>query len=162
MHNICDSAILITGNETDIFNSLGYGEKANPSSKRYLEVAKKIFSRFPKLKYISVSIRQSRSASENTWSGILICKEKGKIEQYISEKYTIQNIVDRVGTGDSFSGGLIHGIINFGNEYQRIVDFAAALSALNHTIRGDASQFNVDEVEHLIATKGSGRIIRWY
>jgi len=160
MHAICDNAILLTGNETDFQNSLGYCEEDIPSSEKYSKVAQEAFNEFHKLKYLAVSIRQSRSASENIWSGMLFCKENGRLEYYSSVEYFITDIIDRVGTGDSFTGGLIHGLNNFGNNYQRIIDFATALSALNHSIRGDASQFTSDDIKHLIATKGSGRIIR--
>jgi len=160
MSDICKNATLLTGNETDFQDSLGYGDVAKSSTDNYLAIAQEAFSRNENLKHVAISIRESHSASENSWSGILFCKINGKVTSFCSQKFLLKDIVDRVGTGDSFTGGIIHGMHNFSNDYQRIIEFAVAHSVLNHSIIGDASYFSSDDVEHLIATKGSGRIIR--
>ena len=69
-------------------------------------------------------------------------------------------IVDRVGTGDSFTAGIIHGLLNHRNDFQYVIDLASALSALNHTTRGDTSEFNLEEVEQVMKSGSSGIIIR--
>jgi len=160
MSEICKNTILLTGNETDFQNSLGYCTENTLSADIYSNIAQEAFSKSKNLRYLAISIRESHSASENTWSGMLFCKENGKLNCYRSPKFFLTDIVDRVGTGDSFTGGIIHGLNNFSNDYQRIIEFAVAHSVLNHSIIGDASYFFPEDVEHLIATKGSGRIIR--
>ena len=72
----------------------------------------------------------------------------------------LTNIIDRIGTGDSFTAGILHGILNKNSDSQEIVDFAVTLSALNHTIPGDASEFTESDVFHAMKTNGSGRIQR--
>ena len=156
MRDICTRAYLITGNETDFQDTLGYNLN---SEGQYSEIGERAFLEFMNLKYIGISHRQSYSASVNTWSGFLFCKMEDITKTFFSRKYEINDIVDRVGTGDSFTAGLIHGLLNYGNDFQRIVDMAAAISALNHTTRGDASEFNIKEVEHVMKSS-SGRIIR--
>jgi 2-dehydro-3-deoxygluconokinase len=156
MKEICARAFLITGNETDFQDSLGYDLT---SDGQHSEIGKRVFQEFKNLEYIGISQRQSHSASVNTWSGLLLCKIKDTIKASFSRKYEISDIVDRVGTGDSFTAGLIHGLLNYRNDFQRVVDMAAAISALNHTTRGDASEFNIEEVEQVMKSS-SGRIIR--
>ena len=156
MKDVCDRAFLITGNETDFQDSLGYDLNRDG---QYSEIGERAFHEFKNLKYIGISHRQSHSASVNTWSGFLFCRQEDAISTFSSRKYEITDIVDRVGTGDSFTAGIIHGLLNYGNDFQRIVDMAAAISALNHTTRGDASEFNIKEVEHVMKSS-SGRIIR--
>ena len=110
--------------------------------------------KFPNVKYVAFTLRESISASVNNWSGILITKEKS----FKSKKYTIQ-IVDRVGGGDSFGAGLIYGLYNKLGEQQSI-EFAIAASCLKHTIEGDFNITSVDEVMKLVGGDGSGRVQR--
>ena len=156
MRDICTRAYLITGNETDFQDTLGYDLD---SDGQYSEIGERAFQEFKNLKYIGISHRLSYSASVNTWSGFLFCKMEGIIKTFSSRKYELTDIVDRVGTGDSFTAGIIHGLLNCGNDFQRVIDLAAAISALNHTTRGDASGFNIEEVEQVMKSS-SGRIIR--
>ena len=79
---------------------------------------------------------------------------------YESPTYQITHIVDRVGGGDSFMGGLIYGLITFGEDNQKALDFAVAASCLKHTIYGDANLATVDEVEKLMGGDASGRVSR--
>ena len=79
---------------------------------------------------------------------------------YQSKRYDITHIVDRVGGGDSFMGGLIYGLLSFENDNQKALDFAVAASCLKHTVYGDYNLVTVEEVEHLMNGDGSGRVSR--
>lgn len=159
MRQMCTDAYVITGNESDFFDCLGIGNGIERTTDDYRNTAIRCFNDFPKLKYIGISLRESVSASENNWSGVIFSKKNGKVIMHKGPQFRISDIVDRVGTGDSFTAGLIHGIINHDNDLQHVIDFAVALSALNHSVNGDASQFKVKDVEHLLRKPG-GRIIR--
>jgi len=125
-------------------------------AEKYRHVCQELAERFPNLKTIAITLRASLSASHNTWSGIL--GRTGKT--YIGPSYDIIPIVDRVGAGDSFVAGLIYGLDRFGDDGQRIVDFAVAASALKHTIVGDFNLVSVSEVEQLMGGDRSGRVRR--
>ena len=157
MRSLCERAILIAGNESDFQDVLGiYPDSENNCT----EIAAKCFEQFPNLKYISISNRKALSASTNIWNGFLFVKDEG-IKKFEGLKYTLESIVDRVGTGDSFVAGIIYGLLNDEKySYQGIIEFATTLAALNHTTNGDASRFSADEVLKVIANKGTGRIIR--
>lgn len=159
MWEMCSKAHLIIGNETDFHNVLGIEYKNKKMQSNYKKVASQCFKSFPYLKYIAVSLRESISASENNWSGLLFVNEGNSIVQYKGLEIRITNIVDRIGTGDSFAAGIIHGIINYKEDYQRTINFAVGLSTLNHTVRGDASQFGISDVENFLKNP-EGRIIR--
>ena len=107
-------------------------------------------------KYVAITLRESYSASINGWSAMLY--DNRKKTSYFSRKYDIQ-IVDRVGGGDSFTAGLIYGLITK-KENQDIIDFATAASCLKHTIEGDYNRTTVDDVENLLKTGGNGRVQR--
>lgn len=157
MRLLCHRAVLIAGNESDFQNVLGL---YSDSEGDFTEIAAKCFEQFPNLRYISISNREALSASTNIWNGLLFVKDKG-INKFEGLKYNLESIIDRVGTGDSFVAGIIYGLLN--NEeytYQKIIDFATTLAALNHTTVGDASRFSADDVIKVIANKGTGRIIR--
>lgn len=121
----------------------------------YESVAKEISSGYG-CKYVAITLRESYSASVNGWSGMLYCSEEDKA--YYSRKYDIQ-IVDRVGGGDSFSAGLIYGLIT-GKQCQNTIEFAVAASCLKHTIEGDYNRTTVAEVESLLKNGGNGRVMR--
>ena len=106
-------------------------------------------------KYVATTLRESFSASHNGWKALIY---DGK-EFYESKRYDIQPIVDRVGGGDSFSGGLIHGLLTKATQGEAL-EFAVAASALKHTIPGDVNLVSVDEVEALAKGDGSGRVQR--
>jgi 2-dehydro-3-deoxygluconokinase len=122
---------------------------------RYEEVCRQLVARFPGLKRVAITLRGSLSASHNSWSGVLY--EGGKL--YTARTYDITHIVDRVGGGDSFSAGLIHGLRTYGDP-QKALDFAVAASCLKHTIFGDYNMVSVDEVEKLMGGDASGRVSR--
>ena len=106
------------------------------------------------LQKVAITLRESYSASDNGWSALLY---DGK-EFYRSRKYDI-HIVDRVGSGDSFCGGLLYGFLT-GMDNQKALEFAVAASCLKHTILGDFNLVSRDEVESLVSGDGSGRVQR--
>lgn len=122
----------------------------------YASVCKQLMERFPRCKKVIVTLRGSISASHNTWSGTLYDGDK----MYTTRTYQLSHIVDRVGGGDSFMGGLIYGLLNYDGDDQRALDFAVAASALKHSIFGDANLATVAEVEKLMDGDASGRVSR--
>lgn len=147
------------GNEEDFESCLGYkpeadiikGKTDTAGYKLIFEKALKDFG----FKMVASSLRESFSASHNGWKGLLY---DGK-QFYESKHYDIQPIVDRVGSGDSFASGIIHGFLCF-NDMQKTIDFAVAASALKHTIFGDFNQVTEEEVFKLMNGDGSGRVVR--
>ena len=147
------------GNEEDAKNCLGFqfaktdvqkGELEVEEYKQILQEMKATFN----FKYIATTLRESISASDNKWSALIY---DGK-EFYHSKKYDIR-IVDRVGGGDSFASGLIHGLI-VKKDIKEALEFAVAASALKHTIIGDYNMVSSEEVESLIKGNTSGRVQR--
>ena len=106
-------------------------------------------------KYVVSTLRESFSATFNGWKALIY---DGK-EFYQSKRYEINPIIDRVGGGDSFSGGLIHGLLTKATQGEAL-EFAVAASALKHTINGDFNLVSVDEVESLAGGNASGRVQR--
>ncbi len=104
--------------------------------------------------HVTCSLRESISASDNGWSGLAYDGN----DYYQSKKYDVR-IVDRVGAGDSFAGGFIHGLISK-NDTRYAIEFAVAASALKHTIFGDFNLVSTEEVEALMGGDGSGRVQR--
>lgn len=121
----------------------------------YISVGQQMMKKFPRAKKIIITLRGSISASHNTWTGVLY---DGK-QLLKAGDYNITHIVDRVGGGDSFMGGLIFGLLNYEDD-QKALDFAVAASCLKHTIYGDANLVTVDEVEKLMSGDASGRVSR--
>ena len=107
-------------------------------------------------KYVVSTLRESLSASHNGWKAL---SYDGK-QFYQSKHYDILPIIDRVGGGDSFSGGLIHGLITYGGDQAKALEFAVAASALKHTIPGDFNLVSKEEVENLAGGDASGRVQR--
>jgi 2-dehydro-3-deoxygluconokinase len=126
------------------------------NSEAFLSVCNQMMKKFPKAKKIIITLRGSISASHNSWAGILYDGKK----MYESIQYQITDIVDRIGGGDSFMGGLIYGFLNYPNEDQKALDFAVAASSLKHTIKGDVNLVKVEEVEKLMNGNSSGRVNR--
>lgn len=123
---------------------------------QYQFVCEELVKKFPGLLTISITLRGSLSASHNTWSGVLW--QEGSF--YAAPTYTILPIVDRVGGGDAFMGGLIYGLRKYPEEPQKALNFAAAAACLKHSVTGDFNLVNVSEVEKLIAGDASGRVSR--
>ncbi|MCD6518898.1 MAG: sugar kinase [Anaerolineae bacterium] len=155
----CDIAI---GNEEDAAKVFGIHApdtdvtSGKVDAEKYRYVCEELRKRFPNLKTIAITLRGSLSASHNTWSGILW--DEGKV--YTAPTYDIIPIVDRVGGGDSFMGGLIYGLLTYGDDKQSALNFAVAASCLKHTIFGDFNQVTVDEVLKLMGGDVSGRVSR--
>ncbi len=155
----CDVAV---GNEEDAEKVFGItapeadvtAGKVEAAQYRY--VCEKLAERFPNLKTIAITLRGSISASHNTWSGALW--QAGAF--YTAPVYDIIPIVDRVGGGDSFVGGLIYGLRRWPTNPAQALHFAVAASCLKHSIPGDFNAVTVAEVEALMAGDASGRVRR--
>lgn len=119
----------------------------------YISVAKKLTDRF-NFKGVAITLRESLSANDNNWSAMLYTDNTA----YFSKKYAV-HIVDRVGGGDSFGGGLIYSLLNK-YEPQRAIEFAVAASCLKHSIENDFNLVSVKEVETLAGGDASGRVQR--
>ncbi len=119
----------------------------------YKDVAKQLADRFG-FKYVAITLRESISANDNNWAAMLYDGN----DYYFSKKYKM-HIVDRVGGGDSFGGGLIYSMLEQKTP-QAIIEFAVAASCLKHSIEGDFNQVSVDEVSKLAGGDGSGRVQR--
>ena len=122
----------------------------------FLSVCEQMMKKFPKAKKIITTLRGSISASHNTWAGVLY----NGTTMYESPQYQITDIVDRVGGGDSFMGGLIYGLLNYPEDDQSGLNFAVAASCLKHTIKGDVNLVSIQEVEKLMGGDASGRVSR--
>ena len=157
MVGLCDIAV---GNEEDAELVFGIGapkgESGEDAAKKFGPVAAKLKARFPNLHLVGITVRGSVSATHNTWTGIL---HDGKV-LYGTRRYDITDIVDRIGTGDAFAGGLIYGLRTYGHDLQKTLDFAVAASCLKHSISGDFNRVTVAEVEKVMAGEGSGRVAR--
>jgi len=157
----CD---IILGNEEDAEKHFGIQPEGLDITKQghevkaeaFLSVCKQMLKKFPKAKKVITTLRGSLSASHNTWAGVLYDGST----MYESPQYQITHIVDRVGGGDSFMGGLIYGLIAFPDDDQQALNFAVAASCLKHTIKGDANLVSVEEVKKLMSGDASGRVAR--
>ena len=147
------------GNEEDAELCLGFKPEANvEAGETNAEGYKGIFKAMAKefgFKYVVSTLRESFSATYNGWKAMIYNGE----EFYESKRYDINPIIDRVGGGDSFSGGIIHGLLTKPNQGAAL-EFAVAASALKHTINGDFNLVSVDEVEALAGGDASGRVQR--
>jgi 2-dehydro-3-deoxygluconokinase len=153
---------IILGNEEDAEKVFGIHPEGvdvtsgHVEAAAYESVGKQLMAKFPKAKKIIITLRGSISASHNSWSGVLW---DGK-QLFQAPTYQITHIVDRVGGGDSFMGGLIYGLNTYEGDDQKALNFAVAASCLKHTIKGDFNQVTVDEVEKLMGGDASGRVSR--
>jgi len=125
-------------------------------AENYRYVVEEIIKQYPNLKKVAITLRGSISASHNIWSAVLYDGKK----MYIGPQYEITPIVDRVGGGDSFMGGLIYGLLTYREDLQTALNFAVAASCLKHTISGDFNLVSVDEVLKLMGGDTSGRVSR--
>ncbi len=155
----CD---IILGNEEDaetVFDIKPEGydvTKGHASADEFRSVCAQLMQKFSRAKKVIITLRGSVSASHNTWSGVLF---NGN-QLYETATYPITHIVDRVGGGDSFMGGLIYGLMQYPGDDQKALDFAVAASCLKHTIEGDFNQVTTDEVVKLMSGDASGRVSR--
>lgn len=125
-------------------------------ARSYIYVAKRLMKKFPNIKLVNFTLRGSISASHNTWSGATYDGSR----LYTSPYYDITHIVDRIGAGDSFAGGLIYGLQKYPDDLQTTLNFAVAASCLKHTVYGDSFVISLEEVEKLMRGEESGRISR--
>ena len=154
---------IILGNEEDCEKVFGIKPKDFDADKTngkvdqssFLSVCQQMMERFPRCKKMVVTLRGAINANHNTWGGVLY---NGK-ELIESRRYDITDIVDRVGGGDSFMGGLIFGTLHY-NDDCKALEFATAASCLKHTLKGDYNWATVSEVESLISGNDSGRVKR--
>ncbi len=151
---------VLVANEEDCQKSLGITidsdvESGELDTKKYEELSKKVLDTYKNMKTIAITLRESKSADHNGWSA---CLNDGKAF-YLSKKYDITDIVDRVGGGDSFAGGLIYGLNTY-EEKKDALEFAVAASCLKHSISGDPNRVSVDEVVNLMGGDASGRVQR--
>jgi 2-dehydro-3-deoxygluconokinase len=157
----CD---IILGNEEDAEKYFGIKpvgldittEGHDVKAEAFSSVCTQMMNKFPNANKVAISLRGSISASHNTWAGVLY---DGKT-MYRSVEYQITDIVDRVGGGDAFMGGLIYGLLKYRDDDQKALDFSVAASCLKHTITGDANLVTVAEVEKLMNGDASGRVAR--
>ena len=159
MSNLMQYVDVCIGNEEDAELCLGFKPDADvEGGKTDAEGYKGIFKAMAKefgFKYVISTLRESFSASHNGWKAMIYNGE----EFYESKRYDINPIIDRVGGGDSFSGGIIHGLLTKPNQGAAL-EFAVAASALKHTINGDFNLVSVEEVEALAGGDASGRVQR--
>ena len=156
----CD---VILGNEEDAEKVFGIKPEGfsvehtggEVDASQFESVCKQLMQQFPRTKKVIITLRGSINANHNTWGG---CLWSDKL--YQSRRYDITHIVDRVGGGDSFMGGLIYGLLTYADDDQRALDFAVAASCLKHTVYGDFNLVTAAEVETLMKGDGSGRVIR--
>lgn len=159
MSELCKYVDVCISNEEDAKDVFGieaentdiYGGKLNKEG--YKSVAKQLADKFG-FEKVAITLRTSISASDNDWAAMLYDGEN-----YCFSKEYHLHIVDRVGGGDSFGGGLIYALLN-GKDTQSAIEFAVAASALKHSVEGDFNRVGVKEVEKLAGGDGSGRVQR--
>ncbi len=159
MTELCKYVDVCISNEEDAKDVFGiesentdiYGGKLNKDG--YKSVAKQLADKFG-FEKVAITLRTSISASDNDWAGMLYDGEN-----YCFSKEYHLHIVDRVGGGDSFGGGLIYALLS-GKDTQSAIEFAVAASALKHSVEGDFNRVSVSEVEKLAGGDGSGRVQR--
>ena len=147
-------------NEEDVQMALGIQAEVDVHSGKldraqYERLTGKVLAEYPEMKAIAITLRESHNASHNGWSA---CMNDRK-QFLVSRSYDITHIVDRVGGGDSFAGGLIYGLTTL-PDHQAALEFAVAASCLKHSIPGDFNRSTVDEVNALLKGGGSGRVQR--
>ena len=155
--NYVDVAI---ANEEDVQKSLEITtdvvvESGELDREKYRDLGSKVLAAYPNMKMIAITLRESHSADWNGWAA---CLNDGE-NFYVSKKYEIRDIVDRVGVGDSFAGGLIYGLNTYAGK-QQALEFAVAASCLKHSIIGDFNLVGVSDVEKLMGGDGTGRVQR--
>ena len=148
------------GNEEDCQKSLGVGVELDVKSgklepEKYRELTDKVLELFSNIKKIALTMRESHSADYNSWSAVL----NNRSTFSVSRKHEIHDIVDRVGSGDTFAAGLIYGLNNLDTDREAL-EFATAASCLMHSIPGDLPLVSLDEVTSLVGGEASGRVQR--
>lgn len=147
-------------NEEDVQKSLGITAAVDVNSgvldrEKYRVLGDKVLAAYPHMQMIAITLRESHSADWNSWSACLNDRE----HFYTSKRYEIRDIIDRVGGGDSFAGGLIYGLQHY-RDREEALEFATAASCLKHSIIGDFNRVDVADVEKLANGDGTGRVQR--
>ena len=160
MSLMTEYADIIIANEEDCQKSLGLECKSNVEGGKldnedYRKLSNSLLEKYPNVKKVAITLRESKSADINFWAAAL----NNGTDFIVSRKYEMYDIVDRVGGGDSFAGGLIYGLNVLGDDKEAL-EFAVAASCLKHTIDGDFNRVTVDEVLRLAKGDGSGRVQR--
>ncbi|MEP7355050.1 MAG: sugar kinase [Acidobacteriota bacterium] len=151
---------VLIANEEDVQVTLGIESAADVHAgtldrSHFQKLSEQVLAAFPNLQSIAITLRESHSASHNGWSACLHDRK----EFLVSRKYEITNIVDRVGAGDSFGGGLIYGLTQLAT-HQQALDLAVAVSCLKHSVLGDFSRISIEDANALVKEGGSGRVQR--
>lgn len=165
MRELVRRSDVVIANEQDCQHSLGlpvenraHDVQTTPQESklgRHEALCRRMFVAYPNLKYQAMTLRESYSASHNGWSA---CLFNGR-EFFVSPKYDLTHIVDRIGGGDSFAAGLVYGLAT-GMGDEQALNFAVAASALKHTILGDLNLVTLAEVQQLLRGDTSGRVRR--
>ena len=173
MRTILPFVDVVVGNEEDCHDVLGIRagdtdvHSGTLDTSRYPDVARQVVQQFPNISKVAITLRESLSASHNNWGAMVYQAEADKAffaplgSDGNYQPYQIKNIVDRVGGGDSFAGGLIFALTTPElSETQTAVNYAVAASCLKHSIKGDFNFSTRAEVEALMGGSGSGRVVR--
>ena len=161
MREIAKYVDVAIANEEDVQKSLEITvddvnvESGELDRAKYKALGDKVLAAYPDMKMIAITLRESHSADWNGWAA---CLNDGK-DFYVSKKYEIRDIVDRVGGGDSFAGGLLYGLNRY-EDKQSALEFAVAASCLKHSVIGDFNRVNVSDVTKLMGGDGTGRVQR--
>jgi len=147
-------------NEEDCQKSLGINaemrvESGSLETAKYEALSNEVLKEYPNMKMIAITLRESKNADSNGWAACLNDRKKF----YLSRRYEINDIIDRVGGGDAFAGGLIYGLTSYESK-QSALDFAVAASCLKHSIMGDFNRISIEDVTKLMEGDASGRVQR--
>jgi len=151
---------VIVANEEDCQKSLGIEVDVNVESgkldqSKYEQLSNAVLAAYPNIKILTITLRESQSAGHNDWSACL----NDRKQFLVSRKYSIRDIIDRVGGGDAFAGGLIYGLNTY-QDNKDALEFAVAASCLKHSIIGDFNRVNIAAVQKLMGGDASGRVHR--
>ena len=160
MRELANYVDVAVANEEDVQKSLEITTDVNVESgelsrEKYKELGDKVLAAYPNMKMIAITLRESHSADWNGWAACLNDRESF----CVSKKYEIRDIIDRVGGGDSFAGGLIYGLNHY-EDKQSALEFAVAASCLKHSVIGDFNRVSASDVEKLMGGDGTGRVQR--
>lgn len=160
MRELAKHVDIAVANEEDVQKSLGIDAalelgQGDLDREKYRLLSDKVLDAYPNMRMIAITLRESHSADWNGWAACL--NERGRF--LVSRKYEIRSIIDRVGGGDSFAGGLIYGLSHYKDSAEAL-EFAVAASCLKHSISGDYNRVNVQDVEKLTGGDGTGRVQR--
>ena len=160
MRELAEYVDVAIANEEDVQKSLGITtdvvvESGSLDRAKYKALGDKVLAAYPNMQMIAITLRESKSADSNGWAACLNDRDRF----YESRRYEINDIVDRVGGGDSFAGGLLYGLNTY-DDRQQALEFAVAASCLKHSILGDFNRVSVSDVEKLMGGDGTGRVQR--